>query len=124
MLSASFPRGVFKDMETVVGQPLQRGAVHGLPRFELFQRLQQRAPHAAGAMSPIRVDRDAFKTREQKTNQLSLVGSQHGDCIIFQTSLVRLTINTLRFFLDALDLIRYISAHPMSISEVKRINYV
>jgi hypothetical protein len=37
----SFSCGALENLESIIHQPLQRGPVNGLPRFDFFQRPKQ-----------------------------------------------------------------------------------
>ncbi len=71
-------RGAFEDFEAAVYQPSQSGLVHRPASLHLLQRSEQGTAHAAGAVRPIRIDRDAFKAGQQHFNQLNLLGKLHG----------------------------------------------
>lgn len=61
------PRGPFEDAEGV-GQ--YRGGILGrLAVFQPLQHPQQRPAHPAGAVRPMRIDRDAFQAVEQQAQQ-------------------------------------------------------
>ncbi len=70
-------RGAFQNGEPLIQGGVQLRPTHGIASLEAFQDAEKRAPNAARAVSPIRVDRNPLQAGKKQLDDLSVLRGLH-----------------------------------------------